>query len=74
MKVHNEIERHRVRRALAEVKHKLEEALRLSEQLAQKESHGRIDHYASSSLKRAWTATIVARRSSHAPCATPGWK
>lgn len=41
MKVHNEIERHRVRRALAEVKHKLEEALRLSEQLAQKERHGR---------------------------------
>jgi hypothetical protein len=40
MKIHNDIERHRVRRTLAEVKHKLEEALRLSEQLQQKGRHG----------------------------------
>jgi hypothetical protein len=35
----NEVERHRVRRTLAEVKSKLEEALRLSEQLQRKGNH-----------------------------------
>lgn len=38
-KYENDMERHRVRRTLAEVKHKLEEALRLSEQLQHKGRH-----------------------------------
>jgi RNase P protein component len=36
----NDVERHRVRRTLTEVKNKLEEALRLSEQLQSKGNHG----------------------------------
>ena len=31
MKIHNDMERHRARRTLSEVKNKLEEALRLSQ-------------------------------------------
>lgn len=41
IRVRNEIDRHRVRRTLAEVKRKLEEALRLSEQLQRKGTHGK---------------------------------
>ena len=40
MKVVNDIDRRRVRRTLTEVKRKFEEALRLSEQLQQKERNG----------------------------------
>ncbi|HTZ54068.1 MAG TPA: hypothetical protein VMB20_03330 [Candidatus Acidoferrum sp.] len=39
MKIHNDMERRRVRRTLAEVKDKLEEALRLSEQHHNKGKH-----------------------------------
>jgi hypothetical protein len=40
LKIHNDMERRRVRRTLAEVKNKLEEALRLSEQMQNKGKHG----------------------------------
>ena len=40
MKVVNDIDRRRVRRTLTEVKRKFEEALRLSEQLQQREQNG----------------------------------
>ena len=40
-KIVNDVERQRIRRTLAEVKHKLEEALRLSEELQQKGRHER---------------------------------
>jgi hypothetical protein len=41
MQIHNDMERRRVRRTLAEVKNKLEEALRLSEQMQHnKGKHG----------------------------------
>ncbi|HTU70390.1 MAG TPA: hypothetical protein VMF11_08700 [Candidatus Baltobacteraceae bacterium] len=41
LKISNEVDRRRVRRTLTEVKDKLEEALRLSEQLQQhKGKHG----------------------------------
>jgi hypothetical protein len=36
----NDIDRRRIRRTLAEVKRKFEEALRLSEELQQKGAHG----------------------------------
>jgi hypothetical protein len=36
LRIENDIDRHRVRRTLAEVKNKLEEALRLSEQMQKK--------------------------------------
>jgi hypothetical protein len=39
MQIHNDMERRRVRRTLAEVKNKLEEALRLSEQIQNKGKH-----------------------------------
>ena len=38
LKIHNEMDRRRVQRTLAEVKNKLEEALRLSERCNAKES------------------------------------
>jgi hypothetical protein len=38
-RITNDVERRRMRRTLAEVKHKLEEALRLSEQLQYKGRH-----------------------------------
>jgi len=40
LKIHNDMDRRRVRRTLAEVKNKLEEALRLSEQMQYKGKHG----------------------------------
>jgi hypothetical protein len=40
LKIHNEMDRRRVQRTLAEVKNKLEEALRLSEQTQCKGKHG----------------------------------
>ena len=40
MKIKSEFERHRVRRTLAEVKRKLEEALRLSEEHQRKGIYG----------------------------------
>ena len=40
-KITNDVERQRIRRTLAEVKHKLEEALRLSEEFQQKGRHER---------------------------------
>lgn len=40
MRVRSELERHRVRRTLAEVKRKLEEALRLSQELHNKGQYG----------------------------------
>jgi hypothetical protein len=39
MQINNDMERRRVRRTLAEVKYKLEEALRLSEQIQNKGKH-----------------------------------
>jgi hypothetical protein len=40
LKIHNEMDRRRAQRTLAEVKNKLEEALRLSEQTHYKGKHG----------------------------------
>lgn len=40
LKIHNEIDRRRAQRTLAEVKNKFEEALRLSEQMQHKGKHG----------------------------------
>jgi hypothetical protein len=41
MRIRNELERHRARRTLNEVKRKLEEALRLSEELQRKGQYDR---------------------------------
>ncbi len=40
LKIHNEMDRRRAQRTLAEVKNKLEEALRLSEEMQHKGKHG----------------------------------
>jgi hypothetical protein len=39
MRIHNDLERHRARRTLTEVMRKLEEALRLSQELQRKGQH-----------------------------------
>jgi hypothetical protein len=50
MRQFNDVERYRVRRTLAEVKHKLEEALRLAEQLQQRK--GRHDESTAANHRR----------------------